>query len=214
MKKNLFIAFEGIDGSGKSTQAKLLAEHLRKAGHPVYATAEPTGGPIGSLVRNIFKHRIDADHSTIAALFAADRLDHLQNKSDGVLQKIRDGYTVIMDRYYFSSYAYHSLHVPMEWVIQTNSISAGLLRPDLNIYIDISPEASMKRLNSGRHVIELYESLENLRDVREKYLEAFERLKNEEQIMIVDGDRAPEVIAADILTQLVRKGMLPALQKS
>ena len=59
MKKNLFIAFEGIDGCGKSTQVKLLAENLKKAGHKVYATFEPTDSPIGSVIRNIFNHRIE-----------------------------------------------------------------------------------------------------------------------------------------------------------
>ena len=54
MRKNLFIALEGIDGSGKSTQVKLLSDHLKSAGHKVYATFEPTDSPIGSVIRNIF----------------------------------------------------------------------------------------------------------------------------------------------------------------
>src|SRR5262245_51231307 len=104
MKKSLFIAFEGIDGSGKSTQVKLLSEKLKNEGHKVYSTYEPTDSPIGSVIRNIFKHRIEADEKTIAGLFVADRLDHLLNKTNGVLKKIEEGYTVITDRYYFSSY--------------------------------------------------------------------------------------------------------------
>lgn len=101
MKKNLFIAFEGIDGSGKSTQVKLLTDHLIKAGHKVYATFEPTDSPIGSLIRSIFNHKLEADHRVIAGLFVADRLDHLLNKSNGILKKLEEGYTVITDRYYF-----------------------------------------------------------------------------------------------------------------
>jgi len=88
MKTNLFIAFEGIDGCGKSTQVKLLTESLKNAGHRVYSTYEPTDSPIGSVIRNIFKHRIEADHRTIAGLFVADRLDHLLNKTNGILKKI------------------------------------------------------------------------------------------------------------------------------
>jgi len=168
--KNLFIAFEGIDGSGKSTQVKLLAEYLTQRGHKVYTTFEPTDSRIGVMIRDIFNHRMEGDQRVIAALFAADRLNHLLNNTDGILKKLSEGYTVITDRYYFSSYAYHSVHnIDMEWVIQANSLSADLLRPDLNIYIDISPEVSMERIKNGRKNLEMYETIENQRNVYEKY---------------------------------------------
>ncbi|MCC5931372.1 MAG: dTMP kinase [Cyclobacteriaceae bacterium] len=202
MKRNLFIAFEGIDGSGKSTQVKLLSDSLKKAGHKVYSTFEPTDSPIGSVIRNIFNHKIEADHRVIAGLFVADRLDHLLNKTNGILKKLEEGFTVITDRYYFSSYAYHGVHMSLDWVIEANSLSAELLRPDLNIYIDISPELSMKRLTKGRSSMELYETLENLKNVRAKYLEAIELLKFQEQIFITEGNRSPEEIAADIWNEV------------
>ena len=205
MKKNLFIAFEGIDGSGKSTQVKLLSDGFKKAGHKVYSTFEPTDSPIGSVIRNIFKHRIEADHRVIAGLFVADRLDHLLNKTNGILKKLEDGYTVITDRYYFSSYAYHGTHMSLDWVIEANSLSADLLRPDLNIYIDISPDISMKRLNNGRSSIELYETIENLRNVRDKYLETIEQLKFKENIFVTDGNRSSELIASDIWNEVSKK---------
>jgi len=198
MKKNLFIAFEGIDGSGKSTQVKLLKEKLEAAGHKVYITCEPTDAPPGKMIRDIFNHRIDGDHRTIAALFVADRLHHILNKTDGLLKVLEDGYTVITDRYYFSSYAYQSPHIDQDWVIKANSLAAGLLRPDLNIYIDISPEISIERLNKGRTSIELYETLDNLRVVRDKYLELIELLKDEEKVFIANGDQSPDGIANDI----------------
>src|ERR1700710_663257 len=188
MKKNLFIAFEGIDGSGKSTQVKLLTQKLEAAGLKVYTTCEPTDSPIGKIIRDIFSHKIEADHRTIAGLFVADRLDHLLNKTNGILKNLEEGYTVITDRYYFSSYAYQSTHVDQDWVIKANSLSADLRRPDLNIYIDISPELSIDRLNKGRESIELYETLENLQNVRDKYFEIMELLKAEEKVLIVDGN--------------------------
>jgi len=198
MKTNLFIAFEGIDGCGKSTQVKLLTESLKNAGHKVYSTYEPTDSPIGSVIRNIFKHRIEADHRTIAGLFVADRLDHLLNKTNGILKKIEEGFTVVTDRYYFSSYAYHGTHMSLDWVIEANSMAAELLKPDLNIYIDISAEVSMKRLGKGRNSMELYETSENLVNVRAKYEEAMELLKFKENIFKTDGNRSPELIASDI----------------
>ena len=202
MKKNLFIALEGIDGSGKSTQINFLSENLKKAGHKVYSTFEPTDGPIGSMIRNIFNHRIEADHRTIAGLFVADRLDHLTNKTNGILKKMDEGFTVITDRYYFSSYAYHGTHMSLEWVIKANELSAELLRPDLNIFIDVSPEVGMERLNKGRSSIELYETIENLRNVRKKYYEAMEYLKSEESIFITSGEREPNEIASEIWNKI------------
>lgn len=202
MKHNLFIAIEGIDGSGKSSQVKLLAEKLERAGHNVYNTFEPTDGFIGTTVRNILKGSIKADNRTIAALFLADRLDHLLNEANGLVKKLSEGYTVITDRYYFSSYAYHGTHMDMDWVIETNKMCAQILRPDINIFIDVPPEVSMQRINANRNTIELYETLDNLRNVREKYLEAFEKLKQEENILIIDGNRSIEAIAADIWAEI------------
>ena len=204
MNKNPFIAFEGIDGCGKSTQVKLLAEKLTGSGHKVYSTFEPTDGPIGSMIRSIFNHKMESDHRIIAGLFVADRLDHLLNRTNGILKKLEEGFTVITDRYYFSSYAYHGAHMPLGWVIDANALSAGLLRPDLNIYIDITPEISMKRLNKGRASMELFETLENLTLVREKYFEVMEKLKSEEKIFITDGNRSPELVAADIWQEILR----------
>ena len=210
MKKKLFIAFEGIDGSGKSTQAKLLSESLAEAGHKVYLTCEPTDSRIGSIIRDIFKHKMEADHRTIAGLFVADRLDHLLNKTNGVLKKLEEGYTVITDRYYFSSYAYHGAHMSLDWVIEANALSAELLRPDLNIFIDIPPEISMNRLTAGRSSLELFETMENLVKVREKYFEAMDKLKSVERIFITDGNRSPEIIAADIRNEISKIGVTDA----
>jgi dTMP kinase len=153
---------------------------------------------MGKMIRDAFNHRIEADQRTIAALFVADRLDHLLNKTNGVMKKLEDGYTVIMDRYYLSSYAYQSSFLDTNWVIQANSLAADLLRPDLNIYIDVTPEVSIERLNKGRTSMELYETLENLEKVRNKYFELFETLKAEEKIAIIDGNRTPEAIAGDV----------------
>jgi len=202
MKKNFFIVFEGIDGSGKSTQIKPLASKLEEHGFKVYTTAEPTNSRIGLMIRDIFKHKMEADHRTIAALYAADRLEHVLNKTDGILKKLDEGYTVICDRYYFSSYAYHGTHMSMDWVIEANSLCADLLRPDLNIFIDVPPEVCMQRLSQNRNTIELYENLDNLNKVREKYFEAFDKLKHNENIFITNGNRSSEYITTDVWNKI------------
>lgn len=201
-RKNLFIALEGIDGSGKSTQTKLLTEQLASQGHKVYSTFEPTNSPIGSILRNILKGSMKADYRTIAGLFVADRLNHLLNEEDGIVKKLEEGFTVITDRYYFSSYAYQGAHVNIDWVIQANSMSADILRPDVNIFIDVSPEISIQRLHSSRDNIDIFENLESLKLVRSKYMEAFDKLKSQENIFIVDGNRSTDLIAKDIWAEV------------
>lgn len=198
MKKGKFIVLEGVDGSGKSTQSALLRQALIDAGEVVHATFEPTNGPIGSVLRNILTHRIKADEKTIAALFLADRLDHIQNEQNGLLKMLHQGMTVVCDRYYFSSYAYHSTHIDMDWVIQSNSLCAELLRPDLNIYIDIKPETSMERIAKGRTSTDLFENLDRITKVRAGYFSAFDRLKDTEEVLIVDGERDPQLVFNEI----------------
>jgi dTMP kinase len=198
MASNLFIALEGIDGSGKSSQAKLLAEKMEQQGQKVFLTCEPTNGHVGSLLLSILKKQVKADHKTIALLFAADRIEHLLNKQEGVLQKLSDGYTVITDRYYFSSYAYNGTHSDIDWVIEINKMSAQILRPHVNFFIDVPPEVCMERINSNRASTELFENLDSLRNVRAKYLEAFGKLQSREKVTIINGNRPIEDISADL----------------
>ena len=202
MRNNLFIALEGIDGSGKSTQTKLLAEKLVSSRHKVHATFEPTDRPIGAMIRQILRGEMKADDRTIAGLFVADRLDHLLNEDNGIIKKLEQGTTVITDRYYFSSYAYHGTHMNMDWVIAANAMSAEILKPDVNVFIDVTPEISMQRVSRNRASTELYETLENLTNVRAKFFEAFEKLKDTERVVIINGDQPIEKIGEDIWKQV------------
>ncbi len=195
MDKGRFIVFEGIDGSGKSTQLKLLGKRLRERKLKVHETAEPTDQPIGALVRRILRGELQCVDPALAALFAADRIQHLADPNTGLLKLIKEGVHVICDRYYFSSYAYHSVHAPMEWIIQANSLSAQMLKPDLNLFLDVPVEVCLQRLSASRDNLELYEAEANLAAVREKYFEAFSRLKQNEAVQIIDGRGSPEEVA-------------------
>lgn len=196
--KGSFIAFEGIDGSGKSTQVKMLSERLKESGISCYTTMEPTDSPIGSLIHQIMTGRIKTDNKVIAALFAADRLDHLLNDVNGIASKVMEGMNVISDRYYFSSYAYHSVDMPMDRVIMANEQSKEILQPTVTVFIDIDADTAMERIVRNREQQELFEKKSRLMKVREKYFEAFDKLKDTENVIIVDGNRPPEVIAEDI----------------
>lgn len=195
MKKNKFIAIEGIDGSGKSSQAKALAKRLEADGHKVYLTFEPTDMRIGKMIRSILGGKEKADEKVIAALFVADRLDHILHETHGMLKKLEEGYTVITDRYYFSSYAYHGAHMDMDWVIASNAMAAKILQPDITIFVDVSPEVSMKRIQANRETVEIYETLENLKQVQSSYEEAFEKLSNQENILKINGDDSFENVS-------------------
>lgn len=203
--KGKFLVFEGIDGSGKSTQVKLLAKKLEEKGHKVYTTCEPTDGAIGKFIREILRGGVKASEKTIAALFLADRLDHLENELNGLRQKVDEGYIVICDRYYFSSYAYHSAHVPLSWVIEANSVCADILKPTLNIFLDISPQKSLERIQEGREDFELFENEERLTTTRTQYFNAFERLKDQENITIINADDDIQTLSANILAEVSKR---------
>ena len=196
MKRGLFFAFEGIDGSGKGTQIRKLKKRLEKESVRVFCTAEPNDSPIGDLIHQIMIGRIQTTNDVIAALFVADRLDHIRNGTK------ENGVHVITDRYYFSSYAYQSVDLPMDWIIEANRPAAALLRPDLNIFIDVDPEVTMARIERNRMTKELFEQKERLVETRKRYFEAFALLKDEERVLIIDGNRDEDEVAEDIWKNL------------
>ena len=197
-KLGLFFALEGIDGSGKSTQLRLLKEHLEQAGRPCLATREPTGGPMGRLLRQVLTGQIRCDSRVVAPLFVADRLDHLLNEETGIRKTLEEGISVLTDRYYFSSYAYQSVDLPLEWVIEANRPCADILRPTATIFIDLSPELALERIARNRESTELFETKERLTRTREQYFRAFEALKDEERVIVLPGDKGVEELSRDI----------------
>ena len=195
MEQGKFIALEGIDGSGKSTQIGRLVGRLAERGVTCRATREPTGRPVGVLIRQALTGQTPLDPRVIAALYAADRIDHLVNGEDGLIAQVERGITVVTDRYYFSSYAYHSVDMDMDWVIGANSVSAGLLRPTLTVFLDVPVELAMERIRRGRDHEELFEKEDRLRRTRALYFEAFERLKGTEAVAVVDGSGPEDEVA-------------------
>ncbi len=197
MNRGKFIVFEGTDGSGKSTQIKLLSKYLRGKGIACTLTHEPTDSPFGAVLRACLTGRIDADERAIAAMFAADRLDHVTNAVNGIEKQLSEGVSVLCDRFYFSSLAYNGGLVSAQWVAQLNAPVMQSFRPDLTVFIDLTPEESMKRV-SRRGAAERYESLESLRRVREGYLSAFRTFGAEENIVIVRSEEDKETTQSHI----------------
>ena len=202
-KKGHFITFEGIDGSGKTTQIKLLRERiLLETRDDCYDTYEPSNGPVGSLLRQFLSGRMKTDERTMAALFASDRLDHLFNETDGIYQKIEQGIHVLCDRYTLSNYAYQGGKDSLDWVISLNSKAESALKPDCHIFIDVTPEIALQRIEAGRYCREIYETEEQLTKIRASYLSLFRMLKEKETILVINGNQSVEKIADDIWNQV------------
>ncbi len=185
--KGKFIVFEGTDGSGKSTQMKMLFKYLAGRGVSCFCTREPTDSPFGALLRSCLTGRVEADEHTIAAMFAADRLDHINNGVNGIKKKLSEGETVLCDRYYYSSLAYNGGFVSLDWVAELNRPAMEALRPDLVIYIDLPPEDGMKRV-ARRGETDRYETIEKQKKIHDNYMEVFSRFGKGENVVTVKSE--------------------------
>lgn len=194
----MFIVIEGLDGSGKTTQIDMLRDRLQGRGEACYLTAEPTELPTGKFLRSILRHEVEADPRTVAALFAADRIEHLFHAEEGILRKLADGYHVIASRYYFSSLAYQSEFADPAWVASLNMMAKRTLPADLTIFLDLEPEVSMQRIQARGEAQELFETKEKLTHVRESFHLAFQHFGEGENIHIIDASGDPVEIADKI----------------
>lgn len=183
-QKGKFIVFEGLDGSGKSTQVRTLIEHLKEKDIVCHATREPQGErPAGALLRRALRGDENLGEGAIALLFAADRLDHV----NGIIPLLEQGESVVCDRYYFSSFAYNDTALDPEWIISVNAEAMRQLRPDLVIFLDVPSGVSYERIKRRRGNMEIFETPERQERVRNNYLALFERFKKDENIVIIDG---------------------------
>lgn len=196
MGRGKFIVFEGIDGSGKSTQVDLLADRLRDGGHAVHVTKEPSDRFVGKSIRKVLQREQTVPHKTLAAMFLADRYDHILG-NDGLLEHLDNGEIVICDRYYWSSFAYHSLDLDMDFVIDLHRNVFELLNPDVTIYLDIAPAQSMQRIGKRSTNVDLFEKENLLTAIRDNYLTAFDKL-NTHRIEKIDATQTIEQISQQI----------------
>jgi dTMP kinase len=207
-----FIVFEGVEGSGKSTQLHLLAEALRERGHLVVATCEPGGTAAGKEIRRILLDRpFSLTSLTELLLFCADRAQHVHEVIRPALQA---GKIVLCDRYELSSVVYQGYAgcVAMEMVEKLNEIATGGLHPDLTVLLDIDPIIGLQRNGRvcaadriERKTIEFHQR------VREGYLLWAE--KNPGLCLVADATQPPEVIHRQVLGRLGLSDQIESWEK-
>ena len=181
-----FIVFEGLDGSGKSTQISRIGDYLNSRGIKTSRTSEPQPErPVGEFLRRVLSGKFEVDPRVTAALFAADRIDHVTFEH-GVAQMLDEGCFVLCDRYYLSNYAYNSDKCPLEWVMALNEQARQICKPDLHVFIDVPVEVAVKRIENRKNK-EIFEVREELARIRKNYLEIIDRLSDSENVFIVDG---------------------------
>ena len=166
MDAGRFIALEGIDGSGTTTQARMLADGLRSRGEKVVRTSEPTDSWAGRRIRATHAEGGRADELMLALLFAADRREHLKST---ILPALERGEWVVSDRYLLSSIAYQSTGAPFEWVCEVNR---PFLRPLVTVLLDVPVELALERVGLRGEAREYYEEKGTLERVRENFLRA------------------------------------------
>lgn len=196
-----FIVFEGIDGAGKTTQIQLLAAALEERGIKCNVSAEPTKLPIGVEIRKRLSGAIPTTPIEMAELFASDRAMHNTHAECGINKLLSDGITAISDRYYYSSMAYQGADIGLDKVKELNLGNPDIRHPDLCIFLDLTPDVSLKRINSaGRESTEIYETYEILEKTRNKFFEILDTMEEMgDKIVKIDASGSIEEVAEKIL---------------
>jgi dTMP kinase len=202
-KVGRFVVLEGIDGSGTTTQVARLAERLRSARVSVRATHEPSDGPVGTVVRQVLTGRVVVPGgrapgwATMALLFAADRMDHVESEIEPF---VTGGGVVVSDRYDASSLAYQSVSSgaeardAVEWI---RSLNRYVRRPDLTIVLDLQPEvAADRRLRRGE-AAQLYEQNEVQRALSAFYRDLARHMPSD-RIVVIDGSGSIDEVHARV----------------
>ena len=194
-----FIVLEGLDGAGTTTQSRRLVERLNATARPAELHAEPTGGPMGRILRQVLRGELAVGgperERIVGLLFAADRLDHVGAHVEPALQA---GRHVVSDRYLPSSLAYQSVFCDLDWVRTINRYARV---PDLTIFLDVPPKLGLARVAARTGVRERYE----VQDTLERVLQGYRRWlqgPHDHPVVVLDGLRPIDDLAADIGDQV------------
>lgn len=189
-----FIVFEGLDGSGQTTQVRLLKDFLESKGYNVITTKEPTSdSEAGRKIRQILDEKEKINPDDLQKLFAKDRQKHLDHL---IIPLLKEGKIVISDRYFFSSFAYGvSEGLSLDWLIELNN---DFFIPDLTFILKVRAEVSISRIEKRGEPKTLFEKQEKLAKVWENYQIMPERFK---KCFLIDGEKSIEEVFEEIKKQ-------------
>lgn len=193
LPKGILLAFEGIDGSGKSTQARRFADWATEQGLDVVRTREPTDGPWGKKIRAArFTERMPPEEELAA--FIADRAEHVETVIRPALNR---GALVVVDRYYYSTVAYQGARgfEPKELLAKNRSFAPI---PDMVVLVDLDPKEALSRIQSRGEGQDLFENIAELTKVR-----ALFRSLSDTHVALIDGARNADAVFAEILKRVL-----------
>ncbi|HDP79994.1 MAG TPA: dTMP kinase [Spirochaetes bacterium] len=192
----LFIVFEGIDGSGKSTLCARMVSYFRERGVDALGLREPTDGRWGKELRDILKGDVAADARRQTELFLLDRQDDVERT---ILPALAGGRLIFMDRYYFSNAAYQgAMGIPPRTILEANR-SLNFPEPDRVYFIEVSPELALQRVSSRGALTEesIFEKKDFLRSVREIYHSIAD-----ERFLFLDGTRSVDDLRREVVADM------------
>lgn len=195
--KGKFVVFEGIDGSGQTTQVELLSNFLKEKGYQVLLTKEPTlDSQAGRKIKEVLNEEIEIEPARLQELFAQDREEHLENL---ILPALEQGKIVISDRYFFSSFAYGASDLDLEWLIELNN---NFILPDITFFLEVRAEICLERIKRRGSEIALFEKREKLEKVWQNYKLIFNRFEN---VYMIDGEKSIESVFEQVKEILTTK---------
>jgi dTMP kinase len=196
----VFVAIEGLDGAGTTSQVTRLVAWLDAQGRRAHRTFEPSDGPIGRLIRQTLKSEPGAPHRSILPwMFAADRADHLYREIE---PKLSAGVAVITDRYYHSSLAYQSMEIPLPQVWELNRT---FRQPDLTVFVRIDVDTALARIASRNEQREIFEQRNQLERISSHYDQVLDFLTNlGHPIAEVDGAGSLDAVTAAVRAEVAR----------
>ena len=195
------IVFEGIDGSGTTSQAKELQKRLiDKQKEKVYFTKEPSDGHIGSLLRTFLKNTsCDIDRTSMCLLFVADRIQHTK---DEILPNLKNGETVICDRYIWSTWAYQSIYFGQDWITELHRYDY-IDMPALTILLDCELNIAETRRQSRSDSVERYDDMEIQARVKDNYLGIAKKFTD--RSVVIDANKDFNTVADKIYETVVKR---------
>lgn len=199
-----FIVFEGLDGTGKTTQLQCVAQALREKGYAVHTTAEPTGNATGKLLRAFLGGKERSTPWAAASLFLADRINHNTDPDDGIMKHLSDGDIVLCDRYYYSTFAYQGTDTDLNWIFDSHFNCPEVQKPDACVFLTMPIEKCLARIHAGRDAsaVEIFENTDSLTRIAKRFADVFTLLKDRETVFEIDADGSIEEITQRILSAI------------